>query len=1153
MVLDIDRYRLKEKKLVKLMTELKKDLIQRLVQDFGYEKSELSKKSKTYLMNLLATGTPQIHYQTLQATEENPVEGSAQPVVKYLYHISDLHLKVLDRHAEYAEVFETLFEMLQQEPKGIIVVTGDVFQSRDRLLSETIILFDKLILGLTGIAETVMIPGNHDTYAFSDRMDIIEGMVEVKKYPKLHYLNKSGVYTIGNIEFVVSSPSERSILSDNPVQDLSKKRVCLYHGAVFGCSTENGMIMNDNDLPRVGDFDSFDMTLLGDIHKFQLLSPTVAYAGSLIQQNYKEDLKNHGYIKWNVEDLKGTFVPVPNNYGYLKLNIDKLHDCVIDELPKYMKLKVLLSSESVDTEETITNFKKKVTEAGKEIVSFAKEFAETEVNVIEESPDSEPVRMSDNSLITLLAKDRGLEKLEPELLNLHSEYLGVIGDANEKTESVDSWSLESLEFKNCFIFGGNHINFIDFTEKKGTVGLLAANASGKSSTMNILMYGLFGQIFKTKSYTTRNIIHKHHDNFYIKLVLSNGKGTKYEIHRQGKNKKRKTEISLEDSVTLKRITAKSEEYINDSNKVKTNELILKVLGISDKEEFAMTNLISHGSKTLIGMSNSEIEEVFRRLFDLNHFKTIHQQVGKKIRAIQRDITESNGEIKGLERTTSKTVGNMSKLETDLECIINELKNNESNIEKVTKTILSLELELECLKADTYGINTDVSIQDLKNDIYRLKKELPDCEIPKQSTDQLNDQLDVIESKMKGVSNAPKKNTSRNSSQLESEIKTLQMEVESYSKRIGDYKVTKSGFEKAKEVLVEDSVKLLHESLKGLIVRLKSNEYTDEDLDTLVEFLENTVDGRDSEQFAKMNTANKYIRDYHDFSKLQELLYESKAILKDAMCQLHFALSEKFDSLNDQLVYLEIAEELSETQQKIDSLVQYNDKLRKLTEVKVTIAAVIHQKKGLQDISKEYSASISKLERQIGETQKILKVTEEATGRIEELKQEIDIWTKEIDLLTTYKDFVDDQGLPKIYLRETVKMIEKESNKVFYHLTGLKVFFNSSHDGKYEFLIRKDNMVLSPEQCSGYEKFILNISLKLALDSLKSFSRITALLIDEAWDVVSIENMYKIDDLLLYLKKYYSHILVISHNESLKEKVDNIINIQCDGVVSKIIP
>ena len=56
----------------------------------------------------------------------------------------------------------------------------------------------------------------------------------------------------------------------------------------------------------------------GDIHKFQYLNKdkTMAYAGSLIQQNHGETIQGHGFIKWNLQTKDSQFFEVKNNYSF---------------------------------------------------------------------------------------------------------------------------------------------------------------------------------------------------------------------------------------------------------------------------------------------------------------------------------------------------------------------------------------------------------------------------------------------------------------------------------------------------------------------------------------------------------------------------------------------------------------------------------------------------------------------------------------------------------------------------------------------------------------------------------------------------------------------------------------------------------------------
>jgi DNA repair exonuclease SbcCD nuclease subunit len=52
----------------------------------------------------------------------------------------------------------------------------------------------------------------------------------------------------------------------------------------------------------VEDFKGYDYVLLGDIHRHQYLNEekTIAYASSLISQNFSENDIYHGYILWDI-------------------------------------------------------------------------------------------------------------------------------------------------------------------------------------------------------------------------------------------------------------------------------------------------------------------------------------------------------------------------------------------------------------------------------------------------------------------------------------------------------------------------------------------------------------------------------------------------------------------------------------------------------------------------------------------------------------------------------------------------------------------------------------------------------------------------------------------------------------------------------------
>ena len=89
----------------------------------------------------------------------------------------------------------------------------------------------------------------------------------------LFYLRDTGVYKIGDIAISVfgifDDPSEYVKGSDISDTGISTK-IAVYHGAIKRSQTDVGYIISGGDIP-IWAFDGYDMVMLGDIHKYQVL------------------------------------------------------------------------------------------------------------------------------------------------------------------------------------------------------------------------------------------------------------------------------------------------------------------------------------------------------------------------------------------------------------------------------------------------------------------------------------------------------------------------------------------------------------------------------------------------------------------------------------------------------------------------------------------------------------------------------------------------------------------------------------------------------------------------------------------------------------------------------------------------------------------
>jgi DNA repair exonuclease SbcCD nuclease subunit len=256
-------------------------------------------------------------------------------MVKKLINIADIHIRTFQLHDLYKKQFEILIENLKKEIKGYdyeevrVVIVGDLAHQKINISNEQMMLTSWFITQLVDhIGRVIIIPGNHDFLENNtQRMDSITPIVELLNRDEIKYYKDSGVYEDENINWVVYS-----LYQHNERPQFEKEEdmlyVGLFHGVIQGMSTDIGFQFEDG-YDRLN-FINLDLLLCGDIHKRQMFKlPNGGKAvmiGSLIQQNFGETIKHHGYGTYNVETDEYTFHDLKNEQPFLHFSINDIRD-----------------------------------------------------------------------------------------------------------------------------------------------------------------------------------------------------------------------------------------------------------------------------------------------------------------------------------------------------------------------------------------------------------------------------------------------------------------------------------------------------------------------------------------------------------------------------------------------------------------------------------------------------------------------------------------------------------------------------------------------------------------------------------------------------------------------------------------------------------
>jgi len=267
-------------------------------------------------------------------------------MIKKIVHLADIHIRTFQLHDLYRKQFEGFLEQIQIDLLGFshdeirFVLAGDISHQKITISNEQIILTSWFLTELAKIGKVVIIPGNHDFLENNvERIDTITPIVELLQNPNISYYKDSGAYTDDNIRWVVYSlyqHNQRPEFSRDVNLEGSSSfnfHVGLFHGPIQGMSTDLGYKFDDA-YDRLN-FVDLDLLLCGDIHLRQAFKlpggGDAVMIGSMIQQNFGENIQHHGYGIFDMDTKTYEFHDLKNDQPFLHFKIQDIEDIEKDK------------------------------------------------------------------------------------------------------------------------------------------------------------------------------------------------------------------------------------------------------------------------------------------------------------------------------------------------------------------------------------------------------------------------------------------------------------------------------------------------------------------------------------------------------------------------------------------------------------------------------------------------------------------------------------------------------------------------------------------------------------------------------------------------------------------------------------------------------
>ena len=1036
--------------------------------------------------------------------------------VDRIYHLSDIHIRNVKRHKEYRSVFEKVYkEIDKNKENSVIYLGGDIVHAKLDMSPELIDLTSEFFTELANLCPLLVLPGNHDCNLNNKhRLDALSPIIRALDNPNIHYIKDSGVYQVGDVGFSVMSVFEEADSYVKASEYDSKTKIALYHGSVFGSQTDFGFILPNSDIDK-DIFDGFDMVLLGDIHKRQYLNDekTIAYPGSLIQQNFGEDF-GKGFLVWDVDKRDSKFVNVPNDYGYYTVNVVNGHIPSLDDLPKYPRLRV--------------KFEKTSTADIKKLIAVIKQKAKVkELAVIRTDKLSQIGQNSTLSKInlgnirdTIYQNKLIVDYLEQKFNVLDDDTLRRVCKINEelnlKLPNVEvgrniSWKPKKFEFDNMFSYGEN--NVVDFSNMIGSMGLFASNASGKSSLLDALTYCIFDKCART--FKAVNIMNTDKTTFKCKFNFEID-GVDYFIERRAK-KNRKGQVKVD--VDFWSEVGGEVKNLNGEQRRETNKSISSYIG--SYEDFILTAMSLQNNNTgFIDKSQAEKKDTLAQFLDIGLFDELWKlsneesnEVSSVIRDLEKQdfsssLVDLNKELKGLKeehRDKNKELRGYKKQRDEY---IKEVK-------KLTKKIVKVPIDGVSLDELTDKKRLLVNSQD------SISLELQSMVENKETT---QNKLVEIQTKINIFDTEKINDSLERYGFLQSSISDINNSINVSDVKLNNLFDSKEDLNKWNPNLDCDSCVSNPLYIKGVEI--------DEEIDKEEE-LKQSFTKKKSDMSDEMVDLEKIILESKELDKLSEIYTHENQQLE----VLIFDLDKKrysFEKLTD---------EIEETEKKIGIYRKNSEQIRKNQEIRAQVKVLEYSLETENGKLNRSQSELTKIKTNIAVCENKIQTIKDSIERLQDLQDDYSAYEY-------YMEAVKGNGVPYELISSVLPVLENEVNSILSQIVEFNLKFEV--DGKnINTFIDYESGRWPLEMTSGMEKFVSSLAIRTSLICISNLPRPNFLAIDEGFGNLDSDNLNSMFMLFDYLKSTFDFILIISHLDSMRDIMDTLININKVDSFSKV--
>lgn len=837
--------------------------------------------------------------------------------------------------------------------------------------------------------------------------------------------------------------------------------------------------------------------------KIKAKRPWIAYPGSVLQQNYGEDVK-HGYLLWDIDSAKSfdvRFQELPNPTPYVTVewagDVESTMSTLKKLYPVGSRIRIYSKTELSQKDAVVLTSRLRQEMKASEVTFKTDHTAN--VNIVNTGAMSfakEDLRNPDVLLRMLKEFHKSTVVSEDEWAAVSeclTSYLARSSDPDGVVRNT-KWSLRHLKFDNTFAYGeGNVINFDNLS---GTCGIFGNNRIGKSSIVGTIMYSLFNSTDRgpIKSLWVPNLRKAH---CYTRAII-NVNGTDYVIERQTiKHQNKYGTKHANTALNVFKMEGDEAIDIAGEQRSDTEKIVKKLIG--SPEDFLMTSLSAQDdAKLFITQGSTRRKQVVSKFLDLDIFDKMYDLARDDFKSCQIELkTLPDRDWLALSTASAARIEECALLLDEKDHLLLEA-HDRSN---------ALKNELSSFK-DVVPV-TKLQVDGQRQRVSSLTKTVADIELSVLST---KEEIASAEGKIATIDDATKSND------------------------LGDLKRRLEAFK-----ALESSVVSLTHMHEKEAAALKQQERS-------LKILDDVPCG---DQFPTC----KFIKDAHT----------NKGKIDGQRDRVSKAL-EKLKKASDAMAALK-TENLVERVSKVEKLLDARNKLvsdmynknlelMKTTSLhEATLAQLTAARSKLEEIEHAYqneeNAEVvslrNKLDKEVMnikalDTERLQLASEVSLLKAQEQRHNVE-QSQRLHLLQKMRAYelvvsaFSRKGMPHVIVTSQLPLINAEIAKIMHGIFDFTIELVSDDDDSLEVYINYGDSARIIELASGMEKVIASIAIRVALINVSTLPKTDMFIIDEGFGALDEMSVEICNRLLMLLKRYFKTVIIITHVEGIKDAAD----------------